>query len=162
MNHLILILTLLSTLGCGLIGGVFFAFSTFVMPALARLPPAQGVSAMQSINITVITPSFLLAFVGTAVTCALLAVLSLPRWHDPGAPARFAAALLYLIGTIGVTRVFNIPRNDALARLAPDSAEAAALWPRYLAEWTAWNHVRTVAPLLAMALLLISLVQARR
>ena len=42
--------TLATTLGCGLNAGVFFAFSTFVMPALKRLPAAQGIAAMQSIN----------------------------------------------------------------------------------------------------------------
>jgi len=49
-QNLIFILTLVSALGCGLIAGVFFAFSAFVMKALARLPPAQGIAAMQSIN----------------------------------------------------------------------------------------------------------------
>lgn len=49
-NHSLFVLKLLAALGCGLIAGVFFAFSTFVMSALARLQPAQGIAAMQSIN----------------------------------------------------------------------------------------------------------------
>src|SRR5436190_5913255 len=53
MSALLFYLTLGSTLGCGLIAGVFFAFSSFVMPALAKLPPAQGLAAMQSINVVV-------------------------------------------------------------------------------------------------------------
>ena len=44
-------LTLFAALGCGLIAGVFFAFSTFVMKALARLPSGEGMAAMQSINV---------------------------------------------------------------------------------------------------------------
>ncbi len=59
-------LKLFSALGCGLMAGVFFAFSTFVMNALARLQPTQGIAAMQSINITVINPLFMAAFLGTA------------------------------------------------------------------------------------------------
>ncbi|MEH2408541.1 anthrone oxygenase family protein [Nostoc sp.] len=66
------VLKLFSALGCGLIAGVFFAFSTFVMNALARLQPAQGITAMQSINITVINPLFMAVFLGTAAACILL------------------------------------------------------------------------------------------
>ena len=38
-----------ATVGSALIAGVFFAFSTFVITALSRLPAEQGVAAMQSI-----------------------------------------------------------------------------------------------------------------
>jgi uncharacterized membrane protein len=31
--------------GAGLVGGVFFAFSTFVMKALSQLPAEQGIAA---------------------------------------------------------------------------------------------------------------------
>lgn len=161
-NRMLFILVMLSSLGCGLIGGVFFAFSTFVMPALARLPPAQGVAAMQSINVTVINAPFMLAFLGTAAGSALLIVLSVPRWHHPGRIYFLAGGILYLAGTIAVTFAFNIPRNDALAAVAPDSASAASLWPRFLAGWNTWNHVRGAAALIAAALLILGLVQANR
>ena len=150
-------LTLFSTLGCGLIGGVFFAFSSFVMNALARLPAAQGISAMQSINVVVINPLFMTAFLGTAAACVLLAVSSLLRWRKPGAAYLIAGSLLYLVGVILVTMVFNVPRNDALAAVAPASPEGASLWANYLGSWTAWNHVRTAASLLAAALLTMAL-----
>ncbi len=45
-------MTLFSVLGRRLVAGIFFAFSTFVMKALARALSAQGIAAMQSINIT--------------------------------------------------------------------------------------------------------------
>jgi uncharacterized membrane protein len=48
--------TFTATIGCGIVAGVFFAFSTFVMPALARLQPDRGIVAMQSVNITAINP----------------------------------------------------------------------------------------------------------
>jgi len=50
LQGLLTVLPLLAALGSGVVAGVFFAFSSFVIPALARLPPAQGVLAMQSIN----------------------------------------------------------------------------------------------------------------
>ena len=39
------ILTLVTALGCGTIAGGIFAFSAFVMKALARLPAADGIAA---------------------------------------------------------------------------------------------------------------------
>ena len=158
---LLFVATLLAALGCALGAGVFFAFSAFVMPGLARLPPAQGVAAMQSINVTALTPPFLPVFVGTAALCALLGAWSLLRWHEPGAALRLAGSVVYVVGGLLFTRAFNVPRNDALAALPADGAAAASFWPRYLAGWTAWNHVRTVACLLATALLVLALVSAR-
>lgn len=154
---LLLPLTLVSALGCGLAAGVFFAFSVFVMPALDRLPPAQGIAAMQSINVAAITPLFMLALFGTAATCVLLGVSSLLRWHEPGARYLLVGSILYLVGTIIVTIAFNVPRNDALAAIAPDSADGASLWASYVTSWTAWNHVRMIAALAAAASFTIAL-----
>ncbi len=151
-NNLFIALTLVSALGCGLVAGVFFAFSTFVMRALARLPAAQGIAAMQSINVAAINPLFMAAFFGTAAACALLAISSLLRWHKPGAGYLLAGSLLYLAGAFLVTIVFNVPRNNALAAVDPASAEGASLWAGYIAGWTAWNHVRAAAALAAAVL----------
>jgi hypothetical protein len=52
-NVLIVTLTVLAALGSGLVAGIFFAFSAFLMTALSRLPPLQGIAAMQSINVAV-------------------------------------------------------------------------------------------------------------
>jgi uncharacterized membrane protein len=150
-------LKLFAALGCGLIAGVFFAFSTFVMSAFARLQPTQGIAAMQSINITVINPFFMAAFLGTAAACIFLAVSSLLKWHQPGAAYLLLGSLLYLVGTVLVTIVFNVPLNDALARVNPDSTDGANLWTSYLANWTVWNHIRTAAALAAAASFTIAL-----
>jgi uncharacterized membrane protein len=150
-------LKLFSALGCGLIAGVFFAFSTFVMKALAQQPTAQGIAAMQAINITVINPWFMTAFLGTAATCLFLAVSLLLNWHRPGAVYLLVGSLLYLIGTFLVTMVGNVPLNDALAIADPNSAEGATLWAKYLTNWTFWNHVRTVSAIAAATLFAIAL-----
>lgn len=157
MDDLIFVLTLVSALGCGVVAGVFFAFSTFVMKALGRLPPAQGIAAMQAINVAVLNPWFFAAFFGTAAGCILLAVSSLLRWHETGALYRLIGSALYLVGTILVTIAFNVPRNEALAAVAADTADGAIRWTRYIPGWTAWNHVRTVAALAAAAALTIAL-----
>ncbi|MBW4538404.1 MAG: DUF1772 domain-containing protein [Myxacorys chilensis ATA2-1-KO14] len=157
VDYLSFSLKLIAALGCGLIAGVFFAFSTFVMKALAQQPPAQGIAAMQSINITVINPWFMTAFLGTSITCMILIVFSLIKWHYPSAAYLLVGSLLYLIGTFGVTIAFNVPLNDALAIAKPNSTEGANLWAKYLANWTFWNHVRTIAALAAAALFTLAI-----
>ena len=122
------VLKLFSALGCGLMAGVFFAFSAFVMNALAQLQPALGIAAMQSINITVINPLFMGVFLGTAAACIFLAVSSLLKWHQPGAAYLLVGSLLYLVGTVLATIVFNVPLNNALARVEPSSTDGANLW----------------------------------
>ena len=150
-------LTLLSALGCGLIAGAFFAFSTFVMQALGRLPPPQGIAAMQTINIVVINPWFLGVFLGTAVLCVLLVVAALLTWSEPAAIYLLAGSVLYFAGTFLVTMLCNVPLNNALAVADPASAEGASLWSKYLVAWTLWNHVRTAAGLAAMASFILAL-----
>lgn len=150
-------LAILAALGSGLMAGTFFAFSTFVMKGLGRLPAAQGIAAMQSINVTVLNPWFFAAFFGTALLCLAVGLLALIDWSGRGSALLLAGSLLYPLGTIGVTMVGNVPLNTALAAVAAGSSEGASLWTRYLATWTAWNHVRTVAPLAAMAAFMLAL-----
>ena len=150
-------LTFAAAIGSALVAGIFYAFSTFIMAGLGRIPAEQGVSAMQSINITVINPAFFLAFFGTAALCLALVVVAWINWHQPGSALILAASVLYLAGCIGVTMLANVPLNNALAAVQPGTPEAAALWQRYLDVWTAWNHVRTVAPLAAAVLFTIAL-----
>jgi uncharacterized membrane protein len=151
--------TFAAVLGCGLVGGVFFAFSAFVMNALANLAPAQGIAAMQSINRSAIRPAFMIALFGTALSCAAVAVRSVIAWGQPGAAWALAGAVLYLAGSIAVTVTVNVPRNDALAAVEPQAGAAAALWTKYVTSWTVWNHVRAFAALGAAALLTIALAE---
>ena len=143
----------LAALGSGLIAGTFFAFSAFVMTALARLPAAQGIAAMQKINIVVINPLFMTVFLGTAAVCAIMLVLSLAQWDA----YLLIASLAYLAGTFGVTMVFNVPLNNRLAAVDTATAAGEKLWALYLVQWTRWNHVRTVAAVIAMAAFILAL-----
>jgi uncharacterized membrane protein len=152
----VFVLILAAALGCALIAGTFFAFSTFVMPALARLPPAQGIVAMQTINVTVLHPSFLGVFIGTAAACALLTGHAVWHFGERGSGWLLAGSLAYIAGTFAVTRIFNIPRNNVLAALGPDDAAA---WSDFQRGWNRWNHVRGAAALAACALLVGALVE---
>ena len=149
-----------SAIGAALVSGIFYAFSTFVMRALGRLAPREGIAAMQSINIVVINPLFFLAFFGTGVLCvAAIAAALLSESPLSLAPA-IAGGVLYLLGCIGVTVAGNVPLNDRLARVDPHDADAEAVWGRYLARWTRWNHVRTAASLAAAASFVIAATSA--
>jgi uncharacterized membrane protein len=138
-------LALLTCVGAAIVGGVFFSFSTFVMKALAQLPASQGVAAMQRINVVVLNPMFFGAFFGTALLGAGCVAVSFFPWIPLRSPLLLAAGLLYIVGTLFVTIAFNVPGNERLARLGNESPEASAYWPVYVAEWSAWNHVRTAA-----------------
>jgi uncharacterized membrane protein len=157
VDDLLFALTLFAALGCGLMAGLFFTFSAVVMKALARLPPSEGIAAMQSINVAIINPLFLAVFFGTAAACVIAVISSLLRWHDPGAVYLLVGGALYLVGSLLVTLVFNVPMNEALASVAPADSEGASLWASYLANWTAWNHVRAAAALAAAASLTVAL-----
>lgn len=150
------IATLLAALGCALMAGLFFAFSVSVMRGLARVPPAAGIAAMQAINIVILNPVFGLVFFGTTAACLIVAVAAVVQWHQPASASMLAGGLLYLIGAFGVTVVFNVPRNNALAAVDPASPEGARVWASYLVTWTAWNHVRTIASLAATAALIVA------
>lgn len=144
-------LPLLVCLGAGLVAGVFFAFSSFVMRALAELPAEQGVATMQRINVVVLNPSFLGIFVGTAVLALVCIVAGFFPWGTARSGWLLGAGLSYLVGAFGVTAAFNVPRNERLARLEPGSEPARDYWPTYLREWLFWNHVRSAASLAAAA-----------
>lgn len=138
-------------LGCGLMAGVYFAFSAFVMAALARIDAGAGSAAMNSINAVILRSAFMPLFLGTTVCALVLVGLGLlTGLRFPGAPWFAAGGAIYVIGMFGVTMLRNVPLNDALAAAArrPDARDA---WERYVRTWTRWNHARTLASLVAAA-----------
>jgi len=148
-----------SAIGCGLLAGVYFAFSAFIMTSLGRIGPGSGIAAMNAINVDIVRSLFMPLFLGTSLSALLLAIFGALEWKEPGAIAMSAAGILYLLGMTIVTMVFNVPLNDALAAVAPASAEGVASRTRYLTEWTWWNHVRTVACTASFALFIVAIAQ---
>jgi uncharacterized membrane protein len=157
MDGLLFALTLSAVVTSGLVGGVFFAFSNFVMQALGRLRPSEGAAAMQAINITVINPVFMTALFGMGPLSLALAGWGLVDLDEPYAGWLIAAGAIYVIGEIVVTGAYHVPRNNALARVNPESEEGGHVWRTYLVEWTRGNHIRTVAGLAACALFAVAL-----
>ncbi|OWV69315.1 hypothetical protein ATY76_11070 [Rhizobium sp. R339] len=148
--QIVLILSLVAAaIGSGLVAGIFFAFSTFIMAAFSRIPAEQGIAAMNSINVTIVRSPFMALFVPTAMLCIVITVLALMNWRGGASALMLAGAALYVLASFLSTIVFNVPMNDALAKVGGSGTEAAALWATYLKDWTWWNHVRTIASLLA-------------
>lgn len=150
-NPLLIILLIAASVGSGLMGGLFFIFSNTIMSAFDRLPNGGGVPAMQRINEVILNPLFFFAFFGTGVLCMVLLVFYVTHLDQPAAPWACLGALLYVLGSIGVTMVCNVPLNNKLAAISSTAKDLPARWQAYRGPWTRWNHVRTVACLLAAA-----------
>jgi uncharacterized membrane protein len=158
MNGLLFAFVLITAIVYGLVSGAFYAFSSFIMKGLGEVPAPQGITAMQSINITAVQAPFMLGFMGAVLLSVAAVVVAIVRWGQPGSIWLVVGAVLYVVGCFGVTMVLNVPLNNALAAVDPASAEGAKLWATYLRDWTNWNTVRMVASIAASAALMKALV----
>lgn len=165
MSPLLFTLAHLAVLAYALVGGVFLAFSDFIMRALSVTSGHGGAEAMQAINREVFRRVFMTLFLGLAAASLALVVYASLGLTGPAATLIAVAGLVYLLGCFGVTVAFNVPMNEALARMDLSQEATRAYWTGiYLPRWTFWNTVRTIACGLAAALLLFgltSLSQAR-
>jgi uncharacterized membrane protein len=159
MDTLYVAVLVLAATGSGLMAGVFFAFSNFVMAALTRIAPAEGTRAMQAINVTVLNGTFLTIFLGTGVLSVLAMAVALLRRDGGGTLYTLLAGAAYLLGSILVTMRGNVPLNDALAALDPAELDGARRWSEYMRDWLRWNHVRTIACIAAMVSFISALSQ---
>ena len=158
MSPVIFILLQFSILAYALVGGVFLAFSDFIMRSLAHTSGIGGVDAMQVINREVFRWVFMALFIGMApVSLAIAGYGWFAVGHGPGTMFMLAG-LTYVVGCFCVTVFFNVPMNEALAGMDASSSVARDYWTgTYLPRWTFWNSVRTFACTLSAALLLFGL-----
>src|SRR6516225_7628059 len=98
IERLLPALIFLAAISCGVAAGIFYAFSSLVMRALARIPPPAAIAAMQSINVSVVNFWFITAFFGPALICCVVAVVALLRWNQQGSAYLFAGCAFYLVG----------------------------------------------------------------
>ena len=141
--------------GAGLVTGLLFAFSNFVMRSLAALPDDKGMFAMQRVNETILNPVFLVLFLGTPVLCAIIVFKSVMQAGTPGSLFLLTGALAYLIGPFAITLLFNVPLNNKLAEA--ELSTANEVWPVYQKQWQRWNHLRTYIGIVSIILLAIGL-----
>ncbi len=146
-----------AVLGCGLMAGVYFAFSAVVMRSLAVIPEESGILAMQSINKVILKTQFIPLFWLTCTLSLALGIWGIYHWSQPGTGWLLLGTPVYLLGMLGCTIGFNIPLNDRLEAMDAKSTEAKELWVEYLKSWTRWNHLRGTASLLSCAIYLQAL-----
>ncbi|WP_433796224.1 DUF1772 domain-containing protein [Actinoplanes sp. CA-252034] len=146
------ILTAATVAGSGLLAGVFFAFSAFVMSGLRRLPEQDGSAAMRSLNVTAQRPPLMIALFGVSVLCVVVIVRAIAGWPRPGAVWLLAGAIVTLVGAVGVTAAINVPLNNRLDA-------GTVLWSQFLAAWEPANHARTILCLLGCALLSVGTIR---
>lgn len=151
------ILLWFSAIAAGLMAGVYFAFSAFIMRALDEIERAAGAAAMNAINRVILRSLFMPFFLGSSLSSLALVVIGFARPGEPGAAAMAAGGAVYFIGMFVVTMVRNVPLNNALAATDAASEADARVWSGYLARWTRWNHVRTLASTAALALFILAI-----
>jgi uncharacterized membrane protein len=156
MDGLITALLWFCALGCGLLGGLYFAFSAFIMTALERVGHA-GTTSMNSINVVIQRSLFMPFFLATTLGSVVLAIFGVLEIEGLRGRLMLAGGVLYVAGMFVVTMACNVPLNNALAAVGNESRTGGAIWKDYLNRWTRWNHVRTVSCMLASALFIAAL-----
>ncbi|RJO77878.1 DUF1772 domain-containing protein [Nocardia panacis] len=149
-----LIALILATLASGLTAGVFYAYATSVMPALARTDDRAMIDVMQKINVVIISPWFMLGFLGTVGFTALAAALHLGR-DQRTTLVLIGIALVLNVIAFAVTSGLNVPLNDQLAAAGDPAAIAdlAKVRADFESSWVSWNLVRAVLHTLAFIVL---------
>lgn len=141
-----------TALSSGVMAGVYFTFSTFIMRAFDSLEPPQAVAAMNAINTTILRSLFMPLFFGSSIVSVLLMVAAGMNWKEAGAGLGLLAGLIYFIGMFVFTVLFNVPLNNVLGRVVPGTPDSVELWPHYLKTWTNRNHLRTISSLVTCSL----------
>ena len=142
-----------------LVGGVFLAFSDFIMRSLVLTGGHGGIEAMQTINREVFRWVFMALFLGMAAVSVVVAGYGAFGLSGPAGTLIMLAGLVYLIGCFAITVVSNVPMNEALAGMEVSLETTRDYWSQtYVPRWTFWNSVRAFACVASALLLLVGLV----
>lgn len=141
-----------AAISAGLMAGVYFAFSGFIMQSFDQLGARLATDAMNAINKVILRSWFMPLFFGSTLMFAVLSVISLLNVELAGRWLLFAAGLIYVAGMFFCTLFFNVPLNNRLEKVRHDDNAKSDTWTLYLKHWTRWNHVRCVCSLVALIL----------
>ncbi|WP_265569404.1 DUF1772 domain-containing protein [Sphingomicrobium nitratireducens] len=158
MDLIICALLWFAAISAGIMAGVYFTFSVFVMRSLDALDGTRGMAAMQSINRVILKSAFLPLFFLSSLACAALVVVALLDLSATGATEMLAGAAIYVVGMFIVTAAGNVPLNNRLEATDASGTDAPAMWSHYMSKWTALNHIRTIACTASAALLTLALI----
>lgn len=148
------IVIIIAGTAAALMAGLFYTFSIAVNRGLERVGDREFVMVMRAINSEILNPMFFLGFFGTP----LLLLLATYMHSEEGSTSfifLLAATVLYFTGVFGVTVAKNVPMNNKLAKLTPETASEEEISGARIAfekPWVRWNHVRAVSSVLTVAL----------
>lgn len=151
-SSLVNVLLWTAALGSGLMAGVYFAFSAFIMKAFDKIETAQSIAAMNAINDAILRSLFMPVFFGSSIISAILIIVAIIQWGEADSGLILIAGLSYFLGMFICTVVFNVPLNKLLAEVNRDTTGAQKVWSQYLKNWTKWNHLRTVSSMISCVL----------
>jgi uncharacterized membrane protein len=97
-STLVTILLWAAALSSGLMAGVYFAFSGFIMKAFGKIEPAQSVAAMNSINEVILRSLFMPVFFGSSIISFLLVVVAFVYWGEADTGLALIAGMVYFVG----------------------------------------------------------------
>lgn len=155
-HNVVLVLAVVTT---ALMAGLFYSYSCSVNPGLAKLPDAEYLAAMQSINRAILNPAFFACFFGALILLPLSAYLNYSQPVTPRFWLLLAATVLYAIGLFGVTIGGNVPLNNMLdgADLSTATTEQLAeLRKAFESPWNRWHAIRTWAVIISLVLSVIA------
>ena len=140
----------------GLMAGIYFSFSVFIMKSFSMLPGVVAATAMNKINDVIVNTAFLPVFVSSTLWFFGLIIWSIADWQGLKSQLVIAAAVIYIVGMFSVTAFGNVPLNNALRSSANDEMSLVTNWRKYLKLWTRLNHIRTLSCIAACTLLTLS------
>jgi uncharacterized membrane protein len=154
----------LATFLCSLVAGFLFAFATVVMPGIRSLDDGGFIRAFQVIDRVIQNNQPLFVFVWVGSVLALIAAGVVGTWALSGADRLLiiVAALVHLLCVQLPTITINIPMNNALQKLDPDSMDETTrkrAREAFEARWNRWNAIRTACASLASILLMLLLLR---
>lgn len=139
----------------GLMAGLFYGWMVSVIPGLKGVGDRNYIETMQSINMKIVNPAFVVVFMGTPLVLAASAIAEWRAGNERRATVLAAATIAYVVGVLGVTAGGNIPLNNALDAFDIDAATDAAARDRrtsYEGPWNRWHNVRTAVNVVAFAI----------
>ncbi|MFK7860021.1 MAG: DUF1772 domain-containing protein [Granulosicoccus sp.] len=146
------ILLTIASISAGLMAGVYFAFSTFIMRSLHQLGPTRAADAMNSINDVILRSWFMLLFFGSTLLYLVLLVVGIVSTELTGRWFLILSGLIYVVGMFCCTAMFNVPLNNRLAQTRDEQSRKVEIWAIYFKKWTRWNHLRGTCSLITMVL----------
>ena len=156
--ELTLFACLFLALWSAVIGGVFSAFSEFIMSALLRSAPTSGIEAMQQINRTVIKTQFVAGIILITPLSVLFAIYGVYSFDGMARLATILAPVVYVPTVFLMTIFGNVPMNNKLDGLDAAAPDAEAYWRVYGRVWTRLNHVRSIGSVVTPVIYLAAVV----